>query len=467
MARGEEEISYDREPPQKTATTAITTVDPELEETIFLPGEEGPLDREGQVGIGIFRFRFSLSSFRLGRGFSLRRFSIAEAALLLMMAYISSRGLGVVRQTLFNALFSTGPEANAYYAANRLPDTLFTLIAGGALVQAFVPVFVSFEKEHGREETWRLTSLVFNVLLVTLTGMVLIAEFAAPAFVNHWLVPGYSPAEQSLTTSLTRIMLVQPLILGLGTIANAILNSRHQFLLPALSITGYNFGLIGGLLVTLAFPGVGIYGPTYGVLAGAACHVLVLLFGLLKQGIDYTFIWDLKHPGLRQVVLLLGPNILIVGIASIASIVNTAFTSYLPDKASLSAIHNALLLFDLPIALFGQALAGAALPRMSNLAVGGHLLDFRRLIFRIVGGVVLISIPTAVLLAVLGRPIIHLLFQHGAFSSHSSALTALVLVGFAIGLPGQVASNLLVRSFYALKNALIPLLIAIFAFAVN
>src|SRR5579864_4479199 len=242
MARGEDEISYDREHPQKTATTAITTVTPELEETILLPGEEGPLDHKGQVGIGIFRFHFSLSSFRLERGFSLRRFSIAEAALLLMMAYISSRGLGVVRQTIFNTIFSTGPEANAYYAAFQLPDTIFNLITGGALVQALVPVFVSFEKERGREETWRLTSLVFNVLLVTLTGIVLIAEFVAPAFVNHWLVPGYSPAEQSLTTSLTRIMLIQPLILGLGTIASAILSSRYQFLLPALSVTGYNFG---------------------------------------------------------------------------------------------------------------------------------------------------------------------------------------------------------------------------------
>lgn len=452
---------------ESVSTTTVATSDHQAESPTATSVEVIPAHRSELWGIGPFRFRFHLTNFRPGRNFVERRFSIAEATSLLIMAYLASRGLGVVRQTLFNALFSTGAEANAYYAAARLPDMLFNLIAGGALVQAFVPVFVSFEKERGWEETWRLTSLVFNVLLVTLTGMVLIAEFAAPAFVSHWLVPGYSPAEQSLTTSLTRIMLVQPLILGLGTIANAILSSRHQFLLPAVSITGYNIGLIGGLLVTLAFPGVGIYGPTYGVLAGAACHVLVLLYGVLKQGINYSFIWDLKHPGLHQVGLLLGPNILIVGIASITSIVNTAFTSYLPDKASLSAIHNALLLFDLPIALFGQALAGAALPSMSNLAVGGHFLDFRRLAFRIVGGAVLISIPTAALLAILGRPMIHILFQHGAFTSHSSALTALALVGFAIGLPGQVASNLFVRSFYALKNGLIPLLINIIGLAVN
>jgi putative peptidoglycan lipid II flippase len=383
------------------------------------------------------------------------------------MAYLSSRGLGVIRQTIFNALFGTGPEANAYYAAFRLPDTLFSLIAGGALVQAFVPVFISFEKEHGREEIWRLTSLVFNVMLVTLTALALIAEFLAPAFVSHWLVPGYTPSEQNLAISLTRIMLVQPLILGLGTIATAVLSSKRQFLLPAFSIAVYNLGLIGGLLVTLAFPGVGIYGPTYGILVAAVCQVLVQLPALAKQGFEYSFIWDLKHPGLRQVMLLLGPNILAVGIASIALIVDTAFTSYLPDKASLSSIHNAYLLFELPVTLFGQAVAQAALPRLSRVAVEGNYQDFRRLIIKIVGGAILISIPTAALLAILGRPVIQIVFQHGAFTGHSSALTALALIGYAIGLPGLVASVIFMGSFYALKNALIPLLTNIFAFAVH
>ncbi len=452
---------------ENTSTAVLASTDIQSESSTTPNIEETPLHRSEKWGIGPFRFSFSLSNFRPGRDFAERRFSIAEAAFLLATAYLASRGLGLIRQILFNALFGTGPEANAYYAAFRLPDMLFSLIAGGALIQAFVPVFISFEKEHGREETWRLTSLVFNVLLVALTGLVLIAEFVAPAFVNHWLVPGYPPFEQNLTTSLTRVMLFQPLILGLGTIATAVLSSKRQFLLPALSIAVYNFGLIGGLLITLAFPKVGIYGPTYGVLAAAACQVLVQIPGLVKQRFEYSFIWNLRHPGLRQVMYLLGPNILAVGITSIALVVDTAFTSYLPDKASLSAIHNAHMLFDLPVALLGQTLALAALPPMSTLAAKEHYLDFRQLVFKIVGGVVLLSIPTAFFLSILGKPAIHILFQHGAFTKHSSTLTALVLTGFAIGLPGRVASELLMRSFYALKNALIPLLINIVALAAH
>jgi putative peptidoglycan lipid II flippase len=115
------------------------------------------------------------------------------------------------------------------------------------------PVFVSYERENGQREAWRLASLVFNVLLVALTALVLVGEWLASLFVNRFLVPGYSPSEQALVTTLTRIMLVQPLILGLGTVVTAILSSKCRFLLPALSIAIYNFGLIGELCAPWLF----------------------------------------------------------------------------------------------------------------------------------------------------------------------------------------------------------------------
>jgi putative peptidoglycan lipid II flippase len=125
------------------------------------------------------------------------------------------------------------------------------------------------------------------------------------------------------------------------------------------------------------------------------------------------------------------------------------------------------MLFDLPAALLGQTLALAALPQLSSLNATKHYLDFRHLLFRIVGGAVLISIPIAILLSIFGKPAIHILFQHGAFTRHSSNLTALALIGYAVGLPGNIASLILMRSFYALKNAVIPLLINIFALAAH
>jgi peptidoglycan biosynthesis protein MviN/MurJ (putative lipid II flippase) len=229
-------------------------------------------------------FRFSLNSFRLGANVSLRRFSVTEGALLLMMAYLTSKGSGVKRQSLFNVLFSTGSDVNAYFSAFNLPDTLFNPIAGGALSSAFIPIFIGYEQRHGNGEAWRLVSLVFNVLLMGLTAVILVAELLASRFVNTLLVPGLPPYEKALPTTLMRIMLLHSLILGLGTVATAILNSKQRFLLPALSIAIYDFGLIGGLLVS-AFCQAGVHIPGYAVSLPplTADTLLILCFYALKD----------------------------------------------------------------------------------------------------------------------------------------------------------------------------------------
>ncbi len=456
-------ISQEPRDSANTSLTAVTTAEVQSDPEASAPSTVTKKAATRYKVWGGRIFRFNLQNFRPNAGFSIRRFSIVEAALLLMLALLTSRGLGVVRQVIFNAIFGTGPEANAYYAAFQLPDTLFNLIAGGALSHAFIPVFLSYEKNKGQYEAWRLTSLVFNVLLVVLAIATIVGEFLTPAFVSHLLVPGYSASEQALTTELTRIMLLQPLILGLGTIATAILNSKRQFLLPALSIAVYNFGLIGGLLVTKFVPEVGIYGPTYGILVAVLLTVLVQFPGIIKQGVRYSFVWDLRNPGLWDVMRLLGPNTLALGIAYIGFIVNTAFTSYLPDPASLAALHNALLLQGLPAALISQAIGQAILPHLSLQAAAGQYTRLYQTSLKVMGVSILLTIPAAIVLIFLGKPAIHILFEHGAFDKHSSDLTNLALMGFAIALPGMSAGDLISRGFYALKDARTPLFTNIFS----
>lgn len=402
-------------------------------------------------------FRFNLQNFRPGADLALRRFSIVEAMALLITAYLASHGLGLVRQMLFNALFGTGPEAVAYLAAARMPETLFDLITSGALSTALIPVFVSYERNQGERAMWRLASLVLNLLLVVLTIVVLVGEFIAPTFVSRLLVPGYAAAEQAKVIGLTRVMLLQPLILGIGTVATAVLSSKRQFLLPALAIAIYNLGIIGGLLVSLLVPGVGIYGPTFGVLAAAALQVFVQGFGLLKEGFKYSFVWDVRSSGLWEALRMLGPNALSVTIASFAIVLDTAFISYYPDRNSLAAQHNAHLLFALPVTLVGIVIAQAALPQMSLQAAKGRYLRLRQTALAIVGGSVLVSIPCALFLYLFGRPMIRILFQHGAFTHHATMLTSLALIGYAIGLPGQVAAQLLAKCLYSLKDTFTPL----------
>ncbi|HLG66214.1 MAG TPA: murein biosynthesis integral membrane protein MurJ [Ktedonosporobacter sp.] len=459
--RGDRSISHEVQKSIRPSTETASVVEGKCDSIAVVVADRAGSRRRKSWGGRTFRF--SLQSFLPGKGLFLRRFSVVEAALLLMMALLASRGLGVVRQSIFNALFGTGPEANAYYAALRLPDTLFNLIAGGALVHAFIPVLLSYEKERGELEVWRLTSLVFNVLLVLTAVLLIIGEFLTPAFVNHLLVPGYSPTEQALTASLTRIMLVQPLILGLGTIAMAVLNGKRQFMLPAASIAIYNIGMIAGLLITLAIPKAGIYGPTYGVLIAAILQVGIQIPGLVRQRVRYEFVWDLRHPGLRQVMRLLTPNALAIGIFYIGTIADTAFSSYLPDAAGLSALHNAQMLQAVPLALMSQAIGQALLPHLSVQAASNHYMRMTQTALKVMGVSILLAVPAAIVLAVAGKPVIHLLFQHGAFTQHSTDVTNLALLGYAVGVPGLVAGDLIVRGFYALKDAWTPLWTNIFA----
>ena len=360
-----------------------------------------------------------------------------------------------------------GLQANAYYAAYRLPDTIIELVAGGALSHAFIPVLISYEKDAGRREAWKLASLVFNILLVALTLCTIIAEFVAPVFVSKLLVPGYSPATQALTTSLTRIILLQPLFLGLGTVLSALLESKRQFLLPMISLAIYNVGIIGGLLFTLAVPSAGIYGPTVGVIFAAIFQVAVMVPGVLKQGVRYTFIWNLKHPGLRQILSLLGPNVLALGIAAITTIIDTAFISYMPDKASLAAQHNAHLLFSLPQTLVAQAIGTAALPLLAMFAMRGQYVRFRINVSKLLGGGFVLSILASLFLFVMGKPLIHLLFQHGAFNKHASAATGTALMGYAVALPGLAMALLLVIVFYALKDAWTPFIASLIGLGIH
>ena len=262
-------------------------------------------------------------------------------------------------------------------------------------------------------------------------------------------------------------MLLHPLILGLGTILTAILNSKRQFLLPALSIAVYDLGLIGGLLVSFAIPSVGIYGPTFGVLVSALCQVAVQIPGVLKQGVQYSFIWNLKHPGLHEVLGLLGPNVLSVGVASIVAILDTSFASYLPDRSSIAALQNALMIFGLPSLLLAQAIGQSLLPQITMLWTQGRYLRMSQSILKIVGGSVLLTVPASLGLYFLGKPAIHIFFQHWAFTAHATTLTYMALIGYAIGLPGLTAAALLVLCFYAMKDARTPLLADIAIVAVH
>jgi putative peptidoglycan lipid II flippase len=396
---------------------------------------------------------------RLG-GLLTRELSIAEATIVLMASFFVSALLGAVRQVLFNAQFGAGMEANAYYAAFRLPDTLFSLIAGGALSSAMIPVLLGAVREEGEEAGWRLISLVLTALLGVFTLIVLLGELLAPWFVSGLLAPGFDAPTSALTVGLTRVMLLQPLILAVGSVATAVLNSRNQFLLTAISVASHNLGLIGGIVAARLSPDLGIYGPTLGVVAGSLLQVLILLPGLLgpKAGARIRLGLDLADHRLREVVRLLIPNGASVGVNYAGFILDTAFASKAPELAGLPAIQNAWLLVGLPIALLGQAVGQSAFPRLAEHAAAQEWPQMRRTLLRALGAVVALAIPALLGLVFLGRLAIRILFEHGKFDAAAGALTYQVLVAYAVALPLYVATEVITRGLIALRDTRTPLI---------
>ncbi|CUS02886.2 putative peptidoglycan lipid II flippase MurJ [Candidatus Promineifilum breve] len=392
------------------------------------------------------------------RGLWRREFGIAEASFLLMASFFLSAALGSVRQVLFNAQFGVSMEANAYYAAFRLPDTLFSLVAGGALSSAMIPVLLTTRQDRGESAAWQLVSLVLTALLAFMAVIIVIVGIFTPFFVENLLAPGFDAATSRLTVQLTRIMLIQPLILAVGSVATAVLNSRNQFFPTALSVVSHNIALIIGILASTTIDGLGILGPTLGVIGGATLQLLILLPGLFDRNGHIAMAFNFADERLREVIRLLIPNGLSVGVNYSGFIVDTSFATRAPETAGLAALYNAFLLVGLPIALLGQAVGQAAFPRLTAHAERGEWRPMRRTQFVALGAAVGLALGAVVGLLLLGRPVIRFLFERGAFDAAAGDLTYRVLVIYAVALPAYVATEVITRGLIALRDTRTPLL---------
>jgi putative peptidoglycan lipid II flippase len=391
-------------------------------------------------------------------GLYLRELSIPEASFVLMASFFLSALLGAVRQVLFNGQFGAGLEANAYYAAFRLPDTLFSLIAGGALSSAMIPVLLKTTQTGGAAASRRLISLVMTGLMSVFLLIVLAGEIFTPFFIRTILAPGFDEPTSRLTVALTRIMLIQPAILALGSVATAVLNSRNQFIPTAASILAHNLTLIGGILAARFVPGLGILGPTIGVVAGAVLQAVILLPGLFAQAGRLRPALDLADRGLREIVRLLIPNGLAVSVNYAGFILDTAFASRAANPGALPALFNAWMIAGLPIALIGQAIGQAVFPRLADMAESGRWKEMQSTVYRMLGAALVLALLALGAILLLGRLTIRVLFEHGKFDALTGDLTFQVLTVYAFALPAYVATELVTRGLIALRDTRTPLL---------
>ncbi|MEJ2570709.1 MAG: murein biosynthesis integral membrane protein MurJ [Anaerolineales bacterium] len=379
---------------------------------------------------------------------------ITRAAGIVMIGFALSSLSGLASQVLITNAFGTGARLDAFYTANRLPETLFNLIAGGALASAFLPTLTGFLARNDRKGSWRLTSSVVNLILIILGVLSVTAAVAAPWLVRTILAPGYKDAEQiRLTVSLLRIMLLSPAIFGLSGILMATLNAHQHFALPALAPACYRLGLIFGVLFLV--PPLGIFGLAWGTVLGALLHLFVQLPALRMLKPSYQRTLGLEMPAVREVGRLMMPRLLGVAVVQLNFWVNTILASGQPE-GSLSALTFAFQLMLMPQAVIAQATAIAALPTFSEQFARGKIEELRRSFSNTLRGVLFLALPASMGLILLRKPIVTLLFERGAFGAQSTEQVSWALLWWGVGLVGHSVLEIIVRAFYAMHDTRTP-----------
>ncbi len=389
---------------------------------------------------------------------------IAKAATLVMALFVVSRVFGLVREMVVGALFGTSAAYDAYQAAARIPEMIFLVVAGGALGSAFIPAFADHMAKEDYAGAWRLASAIVNLALIVLTVTAGLTAVFAPALVRTVIAPGFDPPQQALTARLLRLMLLSPIIFGVSGIVMGALNAHQHFLLPALAPSVYNLSIIGGAL--LLGPRLGVMGMAVGVVVGAALHLLVQVPGLMRYGARYIPTLGLDDPSVREVGRLMAPRVLGTAVIQLNFVVNNSLASMMGEGA-VSAINYAWLLMMLPQGVFAQAVGTAAFPTFAEQVARGGRDEMRSTLVATLRAVFFLSIPATVGLLVLGRPLVGLLFERGAFEAGSTEAVTWALAFYALGLVGYAGLEIVARAFYALHDTLTPVWVGGLAMGLN
>lgn len=388
-----------------------------------------------------------------------KRRSISTAAFLISLSYLLSRVLGLVRDRLLASNFGLSPQADAYATAFRIPDLLFTLLVSGAFAVSFIPVFVGYLERKKVDEAWEVASALLNLVIVAMLILVGITFVFTEPLVRL-IAPGFDPERMQLTVNLTRIMLLTPLFFGISSVLGAIQQAFQRFVLFALASVFYNVGIIIGILFLEPLFKVPIYGVAWGVVIGTALQALLQGFGVIGLGFKHTWKFSIWHPAVRKVFKLMVPRSLDLGIEQVNTIVETAIGSSLA-AGSISSYYFANNLKNVPMGLFGGAIATAVFPTLIRAANSKDTSKLPREIVRTLSLVMFLVIPAAAITIIMRGYIVRLLLGFG------DQTTADALGWFAGVIIAQSLFFIVARVFYALEDTRTPLFTSIFTLILN
>jgi putative peptidoglycan lipid II flippase len=393
-----------------------------------------------------------------------------KAAGVITLAVMCSRVLGLAREQIFAALFGGRGAMDAFTSGFRIPNLLRDLFAEGALSTAFVTTFSKTIARGGDAAAWQLANKVATLAAVVL-GVLCVAGMVFSPELVHFLAPGFDPAKAAVTATLTRIMFPFILLVSLAALVMGMLNSKGVFGMPAMASSFFNVGsIVGGVLLGYWFdPHFGwgaLQGLAWATVLGGALQLAVQLPALGRAGYRFRPDFRWADPGVRAILLLMGPSVIAAATTQVNVMINSMFASTL-GNGPIFWLSIAFRLMQLPLGLFGVALGTVTLPLLSRLVVSGHMRAFREELARAMRLALLLTIPSTIGLMMLAEPIISVLYQHGKFTAAEAAAAAGALRFYAIGLAGYAALKVLVNAFYALDRRKTPMFVSLLAVGFN
>jgi len=393
--------------------------------------------------------------------------SVLKSTSMISTLTIVSRIFGYVRDSRINYLLGTGPLADAYTIAFRIPNTLRRLVGEGAVSAAFIPVFSEYLKEGRREEAWKfvhalVSAAIILVSIVTILGIVfsptIVGLFASKEFVGN-------SEKIRATVALNRIMFPYIAFVSLSALSMGILNSFNRFAASAFAPVLLNLSIIAFSFCSgfFANPAMAL---AVGVVIGGVLQIGIQIPSLVRNGWRFRWLWNLAHPGVRRVAKLLGPRLFGIGIVQVDVLVGMRFATAMVE-GSAAAISTADRVMELVLGGYAIALSTAILPLLARQSIENRIGEMKNTISFSLRLVLFITLPATVGLILLRVPIIEVLFQHGKFDSSSTALTAWPLLFFAIGLSAFSMMKIIVQAFYALHDTWTPVLVAVSSLMLN
>ncbi|HYE59834.1 MAG TPA: murein biosynthesis integral membrane protein MurJ [Candidatus Kapabacteria bacterium] len=382
--------------------------------------------------------------------------TITGAALILGAASLVSRVIGMLRDRILAHYFGAGDVLDAYYAAFRIPDFVYNLLIAGALSAGFIPVFLTIWGKD-KQEAWRVTNGILNILGFLLLITCGILFLFTPALITY-TVPGFSEEKRLLTITLTRIMFISPILLGLSSVISGVLQSVKSFFIYSITPILYNVGIIFGTIYLS--PSYGPKGLAYGVIIGALLHLLVQLPTLYAIGFRYKWIFPWKHPSIREMGRLMIPRTLGLAATQINFVVMTMIGSILGSGA-IAIFTLANNLQYVAVGSIGVSFAIAAFPTLSLLAAEQKKEEIAQHIARTTRYILFCILPITILFLLLRAQIVRVILGTGAFDWNATILTMNTLAFFSFSLFAQCLIPLLARVFYALHDTWTPFLISL------